>query len=391
MKTKCVFSVIIIFPVLFVVLPICFLHAEAGSSRPLTLFGEMYTEAAAYVSEPFAEDISAGSFGYSGVTSLRLDAVGGDLQYAKIDVSVIFKLLYGDSAKTDSVALGSSSDFLFPATIVSSNGTAMTAEVRKLYLSLFTEYMDISLGRMIINYGRGAVFSPVDLFATVDIVDIDFERIGTDAARIMVPFGAVSGIDIITTLTPTVNEFTTGVRGFGNIHGWDFGASVFRDARNVTDDWALDFGFDFKGDLFAGVYGEFLLSIPWESGSALTNNSVCSIMAGVDYSISGAWFFGIEYMINTGSFEHRSGTFRGDHNLFASVSRKLDEATMLSANGIINILDEAWQGTFSFRRNIASNTNLLCYLLYRNGNIEQRFMYDAAEMLAFAVRITVAF
>jgi len=64
---------------------------------------------------------------------------------------------------------------------------------------------------------------------------------------------------------------------------------------------------------------------------------------------------------------------------------------MLSANTIINILEQAWQATFSFNRNIASNTNLLAYLLYRDGNIEQRLMYDIGQALAFALRITVAF
>ncbi|MCL2480369.1 MAG: hypothetical protein FWF38_01515 [Spirochaetaceae bacterium] len=302
----------------------CQLHAQEESSKPLTFFGEMYTEAAASVLDPLDNDV----FEYSGVTSLKLNAIAGDLQNAKIDVSVIFKLLYGESAKKiDSGLLDNRNDYS-QTFITENNGVAMVAEVRKLYLSVFTEYMDISLGRMIINYGRGTIFSPIDLFASVDIVDIDFGRIGTDAARIMIPLGPVSGIDIITTLTPTVNEFTTGARGFGNINGWDFGISAFRDAKNIADDWALDFGFDFKGDLLVGVYGEFLLTIPWENGSALTNNTVCSIMGGIDYSISGLWFFDLEYMINTGSTYYRSATFRGDHNLFASVSHKLNDATM---------------------------------------------------------------
>ncbi|MCL2705921.1 MAG: hypothetical protein FWE72_06910, partial [Spirochaetaceae bacterium] len=77
--------------------------------------------------------------------------------------------------------------------------------------------------------------------------------------------------------------------------------------------------------------------------------------------------------------------------LFASVSHKLNDATMLSANTIINILEQAWQTTFSFNRNIASNTNLLAYFLYRDGNIEQRLMSDIGQALAFALRITVAF
>ena len=373
-------------------IPICLLYGEEESNKPLTFFGELYTEAAASLHEPFSgKEITSDYFGYNGVTSFELDAIAGDLQNAKIDVSVIFKLLYGDNAKAINSGVTGNTSAYSPIIITNSDGVAMTTEIKKLYLSVFTEYMDIFLGRMIINYGRGTIFSPVDLFATVDIIDIDFGRIGTDAARILIPFSAVSGIDVITTLVPAVDEFTTGARGFGNINGWDLGFSVFRDARNVFDDWALDLGFDFKGDLFVGVYGELLVSIPWESGSALTNNTVCSVMAGIDYSISGLWFFDIEYMVNFGSTNYRSGTFRGDHNLFASVSRKIDDATMLTVNSIINILDEAWQGTFSFSKNIASNTNLLGYLIYRSGNIEQRFMYDVGQTLAFALRVSVAF
>ncbi len=393
-RAKC--NVAFLYITVFLFLTFSLSAQEISDNKPLSFFGEIYTEAAASVSDPFTgKDISDSSFGYDGVTSFELDAIGGDLQHAKVEASVIFKLFYGDSTGKINSAIAGSTDSNSQAIVIAdSNGAALAAEIKKLYLSVFTQYVDISLGRMIINYGRGAVFSPVDLFATVDITDIDLGRIGTDAARFLIPAGAVSGIDLMTTLAATVDEFTTGGRVFGNIHGWDFGLSAFRDGRDTTsgaEDWVLSFGLDFKGDAILGIYGEALVSIPWESGAALPDNTVWSVMGGVDYSISGEWFFNLEYLLNTGNESYRSGTFRADHNLYASVLWKINEATSLAANSIINIQEEACQGIFSFSRNIASNTALLGYLLYRNGNIEQRFMYNIGELLAFVLRVTVAF
>jgi hypothetical protein len=60
----------------------------------LVFTGEATTDLA-YSIEPF--DGAARSGSYNGISSLRLDAIGGDRNEAKIEASVIVRMIYGDA------------------------------------------------------------------------------------------------------------------------------------------------------------------------------------------------------------------------------------------------------------------------------------------------------
>jgi hypothetical protein len=319
----------------------------------LILTGEASTDLTYIITEPF--DSSAGSGGYSGVSSLRLDATGGDRDEAKMEASVIVHMIYGDAA----ALLGSSEPI-------------MAVDLKKLYLSVYMPMADVSVGRMIVNYGRGTVFSPVDLFSGVDTADISLGRTGNDALRVLFPFGNFSGLDLVATIAGSPEESVGGGRFFGHALGWDFGFSAFRDGRTATgSDGDLVVGLDFKGDLELGVSAEALARLPFDAGLPAASEAVYSLMAGLDYSLKGEWFFDLEYLWNIRAGQaYPIGGFRQEHNLFGSLSWKPDDLTALDVRAIV--VPDAVLGQLSLgvSRSVARGASLMGFAVYSHGNVK---------------------
>jgi hypothetical protein len=347
--------------------------AAAQDTAPGVRFsGEAYTDAAVTVSdnETF----------YGGLTSLRLDLTAGDRQTFKVEGSGIVRLLYGNQTQTVSDGTG---------------GSVTLFDLKKLYLSVYADWFDLSAGRMIVNYGRGTIFSPVDLFAGVDTADLALGRTGTDAARLLIPLGMVSGLDLVATLPYGAGEMTGGLRGYTSLAGWEFGLSLFRDGSPVrTGDEGtaglLVCSLDFQGDLLLGLCGEGVVRIPWDDGGLSGSGVTASFMAGLDWSAGGEWFFDLEYLANLGEGS-ATGTFRGDHNLYGSVAFKPDLLTSISLQVIVRIDGPAWQGMFTVARSIADQATLLGYMTYTYGDLLDLTAGEIPAALTGGVRVSVYF
>ncbi|HAE21005.1 MAG TPA: hypothetical protein DCG47_01605, partial [Spirochaetaceae bacterium] len=103
----------------------------------LSFTGEASADLIYVITEPFSAAERTGS--YRGLSGLRIDALGGDRNTAKLEASALAGMLYSDAAQEG----------------------LLSFELKKLYLSVHTPRADLSVGRMIINYGRGTAFSPV--------------------------------------------------------------------------------------------------------------------------------------------------------------------------------------------------------------------------------------
>jgi hypothetical protein len=300
--------------------------------------------------------------------------LGGNRNEAKVEASVVFSMIYG----VDEVPV-------------------MSFDLKKLYLAVYTPYADLSAGRMIINYGRGTVFSPVDLFSAVDTADLGLGRTGTDALRVLLPLGDFSGLDLVATLGTSTGEGIAGGHLYGNLAGIDAGASAF--GVGLADgNGVMVAGLDFKGDLELGVSAEAVTRIPVLDWQPDDSDAVYSLMFGVDYSFSGVWFVDAEYLWNLRTGEaYAVGTFRSGHTLFGAVSWKPDELTAFDLRCIAAPLEEAAQVTFSFSRSIASGASLIAYVLYRDGDVEGFYLDKpltvgiGAESLGLGIRLLVAY
>jgi hypothetical protein len=355
---------------------------SSQQSSSLILTGEASTDLAYSISEPF--DSSARSGSYNGASSLRLDAIGGDRNSAKIEASVIVRMIYGDAADKARAgvmkylvpALGGPSPDATTAAgtimmfLIGSDGPIMTVDLKKLYLSVYMPMADISVGRMIVNYGRGTVFSPVDLFSAVDTGDIALGRTGNDALRVLFPFGNFSGLDLVSTIASSPEQSIAGGRLFGHALDWDFGLSAFRDGRSAAGG-DLVIGLDFKGDIEFGVSAEVLARLPFDAGTPDPSQAVYSLMAGLDYSIKGQWFFDVEYLWNFRAGQtYPVGGFRREHNLFASLSWKPDDLTALDIRTIIVPAEALGQLSFGVSRSVARGASLMGFAVAGNDNVK---------------------
>jgi hypothetical protein len=341
-------------------------------ARPagLVFSGEASADVVYKILEPF--ESSATDYLYAGVTSLRLDAAGGDGNESKIDASAVIRMFNGDV-------------------------NIMTFELKKLYLSVYTQYADLSAGRMVINYGRGTVLSPVDLFSVVDTADLALGRTGTDAVRVLLPFGDFSGLDLVATLGNAGWDGTAGGRFYGNAAGLDFGLSGFGDGL-YDGEGDLVAALDLKGDLELGISFEAVARLPFSAWSPDSSEAVYSVMLGADYSFGGEWFLDAEYLGNlrAGS-AYAAGLFRSGHNLFVSVSWKPDELTALDFRYIGVPADGALQSALSLSRNIAAGANLTAYAVYRSGDVEGLYLGSVppsaaeATSVSFGARLSVAY
>ncbi len=212
----------------------------------------------------------------------------------------------------------------------SAGGEPVGLELRKLYMSLFFEHADVSLGRQIIHFGKGTVLSPMDVFTSVDYFDLEFRRRGTDVARVKVAFSPASGADLIAALPAwpgDLNEGSAAMKLFTNLAGWDLsGVGIYRygSTEAVT-------GVGFKGDLVVGVHGEAVAHVDWDRGE-----TAWEFMIGADYSIHNRWFFAIEGLYRTGTQTDQDG---------ATIAGNLEATPSTPENGAAPQTDDPCAGS----------------------------------------------
>jgi hypothetical protein len=253
---------------------------------------------------------------YAGASIFTLNAKAGDPSAAKLEASGSLKLAYGDAAAAAAAASGGAPPLI-------------AGELKKLFFTVSGAAADLSVGRMILNYGRGTVLSPADLFARVDPADPAFGRIGSDVARLRLPLGDLGGFEAAASLAQAFDRLEAGGRIYGEIGGWSLAASAWKSGGAV-------FGFDCQGDLGAGLVAEAVVRLPEAAGGGLDlSGAAWSLMAGLDYSLGGAWFADLEYQWNSAPARPEV-LFAGRHNLFASLAYRPDQWLALALRLLAN-------------------------------------------------------
>ncbi|MFQ5707657.1 MAG: hypothetical protein ACE5HO_09430 [bacterium] len=123
----------------------------------------------------------------------------------------------------------------------------------RAFATLYTEKMQITLGRQRIAWGTGFAWNPTDLLNPFNPAAIELEeKAGVDAAYVTVPLGALSRFEAAFAPGRGRLESSTAVRMSGNFLGYDVSvmAGDFREDQVVGGDFAGYVG-------GAGFRGEF--------------------------------------------------------------------------------------------------------------------------------------
>ncbi len=336
------------------------LHAqEAGLEVGGSLLGDVSAL------QTIGED---GGLTLGGYSRLTLNAVNANRRFAKVEGSAVVTLPYGGE---------------------------VDLELRRLYLSVYTPLFDLSLGRQIINFGVGTLFSPIDAFTAPLLSDLDFTRIGSDVVRLDAQFGEVSGLEAVSTVPAGFDSLTSALKLYTNVAGFDLAAvGLYRGARRAPgarDE--LIAGADFKGDLLAGIYGEAVVHFRRSPGTAYLEG-----MLGADYSIGNRLFLTAEYYYNGDPLEPGgasepaagAGLFLNRHYLFAGVRWRLTELMSLSASVIYDLSASTVLPTLQYAWNVVQNANVLAYARYFGGDIRSGGAWNGPD-LSYGVQVQVLF
>lgn len=192
---------------------------------------------------------------------------------------------------------------------------ALSLRLRTLWAKIDFDWANLEIGRQVVNFGRGALWSPEDIFASIDLSGATPDRLGGDAIRIGLPLGATSGLSLVASPTtdPAKGRYATRIAGeifgvdSGALGAWDGGAGRAYAAA------------DCKFDLGASFYAEGLWSVDPNSSDP-ASSSWARLVGGFDWSL-GDFVFGAEYYYNGGgstAVTDVDAQFPGRHYLFAT-------------------------------------------------------------------------
>lgn len=211
-----------------------------------------------------------------------------------------------------------------------------------------------------LSYGRGAWWSPVDIYTRTVLSGISSQKAGTDALRVRLPFGDTGMVDLAGAPSSQPADGTYSLRvsglpwpGFdvGAIAGYSGGGSTGTSGSGLTaglGDCALG-GLDFKLDLGASFYGEVLGLLPTAGGQGLLRAA-----GGLDWSIDD-FYFTAEYYFNGGVDSAKDPYLTGEHGAFGQVSWKITPFVTLMTEAIWDISDSTGTGLACLSIDAAQN------------------------------------
>jgi hypothetical protein len=346
---------------LLVMLPAAMLlHAQEGG---LDLGGSVMDQ------NLLLHGVAEGSLAYAGSIQAELSALNRDRQDAKIEADVIFTLLYGQYADA----------FLAPAQAaglasIPTLGTALGFDVRKLSLTLYLGPADLTLGRKIVNWGYGRIFSPADAYSSVDITDISFRRRGSDVIMADVYLDTLTGLSLIVSPTTDMSGFRSGLKAFTSLLGFD--ASLIGVYRNTDQD--LTVGAALKGSVPPLGIGLTLEGVRHVVGWG--DDGWFEAMTGLDYSffdrtlILMAEYYYNGRPIDAGSLSPADlgslgRVFLRRQYVFASAVVTPVETLGISASALLDIDDLTMIGALELSWSVFDNTTISATVRYLAGDI----------------------
>ncbi len=323
-----------------------------------------------------------------GFSELTVNMVNRNRQFAKVEgtgIVTVWSGVYAPLAVSQASASG-----LFAAS-TPDGSAAVTVELRKLYLAVFTSIADISLGRQIINFGVGTLFSPIDAFTVPLLSDLNYVRTGSDVVRVDAQFNSVSGLEAVSMITSSLSALSSALKLYTNVHDFDLaGVGLYRGARNE-----ILAGAYFKGDIEVGIYGEAVEHFATSAWSTYFEG-----MLGADYSVEKTYFFTLEYYYNgspasPGSLApvdlaNAPALFLNQHYLYFMTRWQITDLIGLSASVIWDVSASVVLPTVQLTYNVVQNANLIAYGRYFSGDIRSGAAWPGPDF-QYGVEIQVSF
>ncbi len=306
-------------------------------------------------------------YGSASTLSLDIDARGPNARaYASIEAALLSAAAAGDAWEAAGIADASSLDpgglLMAPAydsTATDAPPTLLQARFRSLYVKIDRDWASLIVGRQVIKYQRGALWSPTDVYTELDLSGISPVRRGADALRLSFPLGATGAFELAAAPSADLADgaFADGrcsARLSGMVLGIDAAALAFRDGRpGSAGGGSWNAGAAVGADLGLGLDAEVLATWP-DSGEAWMRAAL-----GADWSI-GRLVLAAEYYYNGGG-PAADPAAPGSHNAYAAASWAALDLASFSASGTVGFSAESWSAALSASISAAQNAQVVAY------------------------------
>ncbi len=272
--------------------------SEEEEERGLVLSGKAWADAAALMSIP---DSGVADFGYTGVAGLKIGLVNADRTVIRFDAAAEAALYYGALAESAlslkdallaSIAAGAGiSPDLLASLGLSGDNALLALSLTRLSLRYDADFLALTLGRQIVNFGKGTLFSPADLFGKPALMGVETSRSGVDAARLSIPLSDLAALDAVAAPGRALELGTYLARAsasFGKFDGACGGGY-----RASADEWLLTG--EFLANVGIGLSAEAALSLPSTDGT--NGGPRIRVQGGAQYSWD-QWLIRGEYYFN---------------------------------------------------------------------------------------------
>jgi hypothetical protein len=342
----------------------CCLAASVASHAQDTIstFGGAFTaRAMAFGSDGLAGFPDGWILGQSTGISAGMTVRG---QRSRAEASFAAAAMTGSSA-----ALARAAAISDPGLIVTdpaADEAAFSFRLRTLWARLDLGSLRLQAGRQVINHGRGALWSPADIFSQFDLSGVSPERLGTDALRASLSLGDLSTLEAVAAPRSDPARGRYAARLSGKVLGLDGsllgaweGAGV-REARIVA-------AADCRFDLGASLYAEGAVSV--DPAASVPLDSVQPRLAlGLDWSF-GDFFVASEYYWN-GSGAKSDPAWPGRHWFQASLAWSISDRARLAGALTATPFDDAgnldaerpWRAQASLAFDSSQNSSLLAFV-----------------------------
>jgi hypothetical protein len=311
-----------------------------------------------------ATEEGAQSIAYGSAESLDLElSASGDR--ASAVASIEAALLSGAAAETAwaASAAGLADEDLLLAPVYSAASPPpdrlFEARVRLLYAKLDLDLLSLTAGRQVLNYARGSLWSPTDLFTELDLTGLSPVRRGTDALRLVFPLGATGAFDLAAAPEALFSSgrYAARLSGFAASIGEGVDGALIacrdggRDSAASGASWRV--GADLKTDLVVGLDAEALYTL------ADTGVAWLAAAGGADYSI-GRLDLSAEYYYNGGGSEADSSA-PGAHNAYGAVSWRATDFVRIVGSCIAGFSAKSLVSTLIASMDAAQNATISAY------------------------------
>jgi len=195
-------------------------------------------------------------------------------------------------------ALGQTPDALRPYFNMTQNDTIF---LDNAYLSIYTKYLNLRIGKQQLPWGTGYAWNPTDIFNAKNILDPTYEKTGVNAFKVEVPFLQNGMITGIVSIADNWENTTQALMAKYNVAGFDIALKYANKEQNFFDSYAFTtttenrqmLGGDVSGSIAGvGIWGEAAYNI-MESRS-----DYGQYVAGADYTFMNGLYLMAEYYYN---------------------------------------------------------------------------------------------